>query len=162
MWPVILALACLYWPSNACRCVGFIMNIAALVLQRVANVTLARRVLNPAASSVDAVDDTGVDAIDVGKEVKLKLLKLKGKFVQVDEKTGSTFVRYGPMKASAEWRDYTNSANLLHRVRLQELGADQRKALLINVYNALVWHAQIGSASSVVQLRDPHVAHERC
>ncbi|XP_076462011.1 uncharacterized protein LOC143294531 [Babylonia areolata] len=78
-------------------------------------------------------------ATQVGEDLRKLILKLYSAFLSPDGKR----VDYKGIANSDEFRRYVQLARELQRVNLQECGREDKLAFFVNIYNALVIHANI-------------------
>lgn len=137
--------------SHWTRKFASMMQAAGVALQKLTGAVLKRYVLNgPEPSKLEQEENadskSAASATAAGAELLKRTQALHGDFVVVEEQAGVYVSRvdYDRMQASSEWNDYTLFARTLWTVQLTTMSVPQRIAFLINVYNALLFHAQIG------------------
>ena len=78
-------------------------------------------------------------AADVGESLRKFILELYSKYLSEDGKG----VDYKAMKSSAEFQAYVKHTGELKRVKLENMPRAEKLSFFINVYNALVIHANV-------------------
>lgn len=88
-------------------------------------------------------------ADELGEEIRKLILKIYTAFLSPDGKK----VNYQGIGNSAEFEKYKQLTRQLHRVRISESNREEKLSFFINIYNALVIHANIvhGPATNLWQ-----------
>ncbi|XP_060077398.1 uncharacterized protein LOC132556952 [Ylistrum balloti] len=88
-------------------------------------------------------------ADELGEEIRKLILKIYNAFLSADGKK----VNYKGIAGSTEFEKYKRLTKELHRVRISEATREEKLSFFINIYNALVIHANVhvGPATNLWQ-----------
>eukprot|EP00596_Hydrurales_sp_CCMP1899_P004188 CAMPEP_0119034794 /NCGR_PEP_ID=MMETSP1177-20130426/1802_1 /TAXON_ID=2985 /ORGANISM="Ochromonas sp, Strain CCMP1899" /LENGTH=253 /DNA_ID=CAMNT_0006992497 /DNA_START=149 /DNA_END=907 /DNA_ORIENTATION=+ len=98
-----------------------------------------KNILNDNPSKEPLTEDQIMKTSVLISKMRFMMLSLKGDFMDED----GTSIRYDMIKGSPKFQEYIDLTHQLKHISMAQMGVNEKKAFLINIYNSLAIHSLV-------------------